>query len=588
MALFQAAHPVLGSKLAITAGKIFKASVKAGLKLDLDVNNDGVNDGEVGFDPMAALPLAKFNLSNKGKLLVFDDLERCLLKPEEVLGYINAFVEGKEAKVIIIGDETQIGTTCSQQKASDKTSDGNSTVKANAPSSQYLMIKEKVVGKTFYLAETISDIFDALVSSTAYPQTYKIIMRNKHAIIRMFRGVHEATEKHNYRALKHCLRDFEFFYSYIDEQFLENDSFTDDLLCAFATIGYEFQLGNFTFTTGDESVKKYAQMISRGRKNTTPPAERNTGHKFDDILSRHGLQSKSVFGENLWAIIFSNKLVEKEVVSNLLEGSHYFPKKEKEWQTLWRWWQLSDAQAAEALAAVRSKLKKFEYRSEDDILHVFGIFLHQADLKAIPESKEDVLQNAETYLTSLDDQNLIERRVQFPGNDYGRTGYFGAPARDHGGWEYAGSELPEFKKLDKLVASFFYKSYEDSIKESRPSILQDIERGSAAFSQKLTSTFPLMPFLHMLPVHDFVDSFFKAPNLSKRIFSDELGARVSRSDDSLVAEKDWWRDLLEELTRRGVGEESGLITPTVMGMRYLKDVAGRVVSLTNDEVSVAE
>lgn len=42
------------------------------------------------------------------KLLVFDDLERCLIDMKLLLGYINNFVEHGSCHVIIVGDETHV------------------------------------------------------------------------------------------------------------------------------------------------------------------------------------------------------------------------------------------------------------------------------------------------------------------------------------------------------------------------------------------------------------------------------------------------------------------------------------------------
>ena len=42
-------------------------------------------------------------------ILVFDDLERCNMDINRVLGYINRFVEHDGAKVIIIADQEKIG-----------------------------------------------------------------------------------------------------------------------------------------------------------------------------------------------------------------------------------------------------------------------------------------------------------------------------------------------------------------------------------------------------------------------------------------------------------------------------------------------
>lgn len=48
-------------------------------------------------------------LSVNNSILIFDDLERCECPINEILGYINSFVEQGQLKVIIVANESEIG-----------------------------------------------------------------------------------------------------------------------------------------------------------------------------------------------------------------------------------------------------------------------------------------------------------------------------------------------------------------------------------------------------------------------------------------------------------------------------------------------
>lgn len=86
---------ILGSKGAKLAGQILKGTLKATVKIDLD--GDSKSDGSIsGGIPKIELP--DYLKINDNFILVFDDLERCEIKKEEVLGYINYFVEQKELR----------------------------------------------------------------------------------------------------------------------------------------------------------------------------------------------------------------------------------------------------------------------------------------------------------------------------------------------------------------------------------------------------------------------------------------------------------------------------------------------------------
>lgn len=86
---------------------IKKAASKIALKYDID--GDGKDEGSVTCDLDSILLLKEENSEIKGnKILIFDDLERCDVKLETLLGYINYFSEHCKCKVIIIGDENKI------------------------------------------------------------------------------------------------------------------------------------------------------------------------------------------------------------------------------------------------------------------------------------------------------------------------------------------------------------------------------------------------------------------------------------------------------------------------------------------------
>lgn len=55
-------------------------------------------------------------LSIKNSILIFDDLERCECPVNEILGYINSFVEHENMKVILIANQSEIGRNIDQRK----------------------------------------------------------------------------------------------------------------------------------------------------------------------------------------------------------------------------------------------------------------------------------------------------------------------------------------------------------------------------------------------------------------------------------------------------------------------------------------
>jgi len=567
MALFQTAHPILGSKIAVTAGKIFKASVKAGLKVDFDINNDGKADGSAGFD----IPIDSFKLKAKSGLLVFDDLERCLLKPEEVLGYINAFVESKKTKVIVIGDETKIGTTNSEKEAQELAAD------LKNPSSKYWMIKEKVVGKTFRLSETMNEVFDDLVSIEAYPKTYELIARNKDVVVRMFQTVStEDNGKCNYRALKHSFRDFEYFYPIVDEQFLENDEFLDALCRIFISLAYEVQLANLSpeeFSSADPSEKlsRYTDETKKEEKESN----------FEIVLNRHNLDwdafystNNMIFDKDLWADIFANNWIDRERVFEAIQNSSFFPADRPEWINLWYWRQLEDEEAVDALNAVKKNVDTFAYTSCEIILHVFSILITLADKGVIDCPKENVFNDVEIYLDTLVLKKLLEqpdseREWRFSqwsshglqyttsGNDYERLSTMIDEAR---------SEMTKIQRIQSV------DSWLNSLRQFDGEFLRDIG---------LNGKYCQEPVLNHIAPEQLFGTLVELPNSQKFLTSSAFKKRYEYFSEKLIEELPLWVDVLELLSEK-ISEHTDCVTPTIENLKQVKkDVESIVESLRN-------
>lgn len=575
MAIFQAAHPVLGSKLAVTASKVFKASLKAGLKIDLDVDHDGSADGDIGIDPLAGLSLAKFKLSTKGKLLVFDDLERCLLKPEEVLGYINAFVESKEAKVLVIGDEKHFGVaTSADNRNNDDESDNSEGAISESEPAKYWMIKEKVVGKTFRLTERIEEVFDALVSKEIFPRTYELIVRNKNSIILMFQNISKETEKYNYRALKHCFRDFEYCYPTVDPSFHDNNDCMNHLFCVFLALDYELQLANIS----PEDFKPVDTVAAHARAMRKSENEKEKPSKLEIVLKRHNITISPLYPSlsnillpiELWGTILKNEQVDKNAVSESIQNSTYFPERQAEWVTLWNWRRVEDADAAKALEEVQAKLKNFEYRSREVIAHVFSILKGLAELGVIEGNEDSILAEAKNYLTTLVDKKLLAVPEI-------SLGYYWADSGSHG-LGYWDSDSEFFRKLVKTINEAVVRADTEAKQSSAKERLQQLKDDPGAFFESIANggkhyRDPILKYFDPL---EFLDVLYQVPNEHKWRIGNTLKDRYRLYKDDLMDELPFIEAVSHELGER-LNDMKQSVTPTTANMEYLKGELDKLI-----------
>jgi archaellum biogenesis ATPase FlaH len=159
---FRQIHPILSSRSARLLGKLTKGLLKATIHLDLD--DDKKSDVDIGSGLPNEKLFEKLKISEE-KILVFDDLERCAIPIPEILGYINQLVEHSDFKVIVIANEHEI------IKADQKPDDNSLT--------QYIRIKEKLIGKTFEISPELTLALDKFISQLQNDDARQEISKNK-------------------------------------------------------------------------------------------------------------------------------------------------------------------------------------------------------------------------------------------------------------------------------------------------------------------------------------------------------------------------------------------------------------------------
>ena len=190
-AIDRALYPYLYSNGAKLTKKILGVAGKIVFRTNFDCNNNGSDDFSIDatLDSLSLLGTKTDSSIIKTKLIVFDDLERCLIDMKLLLGYINNFVEHGACHVIIIGDETHT-TKDSQQKL--------------------IEFKEKTVGREFEIVPDIRAAIDCFLENDILKCEW--INNHKGFVFDCFKS----TECDNLRLLRQCLYDFSVLYSEID------------------------------------------------------------------------------------------------------------------------------------------------------------------------------------------------------------------------------------------------------------------------------------------------------------------------------------------------------------------------------------
>ena len=216
-AIDRALRPFLYSKGAEWAKKICKIAGKIIFKTSFDLDKDGTEDlsMDATLDSLSLL-VSRNNDNEVGtKIIVFDDLERCLIDMKLLLGYINGFVEHGACHVIIVGDETH--TT------------GNSK-------EQLLEFKEKTIGREFEIMPDVKAAINSFLTDDI--PLAKWLNDQQNFILDCF----EATQCNNLRLLRQCLYDFSTLYDELDVNLIsKGDSYIKSILGSYIATYCEYR-----------------------------------------------------------------------------------------------------------------------------------------------------------------------------------------------------------------------------------------------------------------------------------------------------------------------------------------------------------
>lgn len=169
--------------------------------------------------------LAEIDINNW--IICFDDLERCCLPVNDILGYMNRLVEHNKCKVIVLANEKEIGKINLNQRLEDKyqvvlsgrrlllskgeesgssnLDDGIDVVNLQKETKNlfnedilYQSIREKVIGLTIKYEPQMDRVYDSIVSGYSDGGKFKkYLEQNKDTILKYF----EDEECYNLRTL---------------------------------------------------------------------------------------------------------------------------------------------------------------------------------------------------------------------------------------------------------------------------------------------------------------------------------------------------------------------------------------------------
>lgn len=323
--------------------------------------------------------LASFLGLDKDKhVLCFDDLERCKLGVTETLGFINAFVEHRHIKTVIIANETEL--------------------EKREPS--YPELKEKLVGKTVrfepssdYVLSVVQSIVDDQTADDSYRS---FLLQNASIIVETLRR----SEYNNLRSLKQALSDFRRVHAVLSEH--ASPAVTKlivDLLIY--TLAVTFEARDHGLTRQDlEQFDDHLCVAGRVVRNLSPKTAAETPEetRIEQFCSKYFFDSSGQFesSKSIVQYIADGYL---DVDSLRREVKQRTEPKESELQRLQRdWGHLTDE---DFLQLTRTVIDQARSGQLPLVLYpeAFALLLQFAQRGAIPIPVPELL---DAFMTGLD------------------------------------------------------------------------------------------------------------------------------------------------------------------------------------------
>lgn len=553
---FKQLHPVLASKGMALTTKVLKGVLKTAIKVDLD--DDGKSDTTVS-SQVPDINLPDYLKSAGQRVLIFDDLERCAIETESILGYINHFVEHQDMKCILIANEEEIF-----QK------DEVCEIKDN----QYKRVKEKLIGKTLEVSSDPKEAVSGFISTISNDDFRSHLERNIDNII----GVYKLADYKNLRHMKHAVWDFERIIEKIPPEATENSNFISQLIIILFAYSFEVKSGNvLPNEIGFIKNSFYIVLVDEDEKED----------KFKNIISKYNNFdiTDSVLGSQFWEQFFGAGVISIEEIENSIKSSRYFQSQNQpKWIKLWHCFDHEDGDLQLLISDVEIEFFAKQHTDIGVIKHIVGIFLWLSDIGVYAKDKAEIISSSQSLMSQMIEENLIHCDEANKQELYENDAYSGLG--------YHGCHLPEFSEFCRFTENELDAHQKSQLPIASAALLKTMKDDVTLFwrmvsdSNDVEDNFYKLPVLQHISVTDFIKAYFSIQPLDRRKVFLALDARYKYShyNKYLVEETDWLKQLLvalrEEASNRA-GKMSGYVLDSAVN-KYIPDAITKLESVNQD------
>lgn len=432
---------------------------------------------------------------DRHKILVFDDLERSLLSPEELMGFINNFVEHDSKHVILIANEKELENK-----------------------SRYNQIREKVVGFSLNVKPDYANAIEEFINT--YLGRYKeFLNKNKNILISVLDG----GKFRNMRVVKYVLEEFEPIFNQMREAHIGDDDVLD-MFIMFFILDYAYKIGSIT---REDINNRNTDNFAIAFLKSSEKYEISALDRLNEMFPHVDLLSNKFDNEYLVEKICDGHHNEQNLTRTLGDilgktNSRSNP----EWRNLWYLIHQNDDVIEESFNRMICNFHSRNYDDAGVILHVFGLLFQMRDVGLLNWSVARIVREGKKFISDKAQARTLPRLS----NDY-IAGFHHGSAHGLG---FTSIKEPGFQDLATFYRAKSNEVRDGLILEEIGSILEaanfDINkfRGIILQGEREDNVYN-RPFLHKISARKFCASLMKEDAKQQWEVLSALGSRYDSS-----------------------------------------------------------
>ncbi|BCG10876.1 P-loop NTPase fold protein [Buttiauxella agrestis] len=510
--VYNAMHPRKGRAKNITSN--FK---------DVEVGFGGFTMGLGSVTNGLANSIMRENVENN-KIIVFDDLERSCIKPDQILGAINKYVEHHGCRVIAIAHDEKFGSKLTETK-------------------------EKIIGLTLKVVPDIPETFKTFTKDFRFNPLIKVFDSN-------FINIFLASECKSLRILKHTLEDCVRLFEGLDIEIKNNREATLETMSLFLALDIEVRSGKLK--TDDlkerkDQIAKYrlSQIRLNNKKDDIEEVVPNiyvASQKYNPIeLGSHILSD-----EDLINTLMNGHYDFRSINKSVLSSSLFSEKKGiPTWRVLYDLDELDDDIINASLEKFHDEIKSRHYTAIGEILHAFHLMFLMSSISESSLSFEEVEIECKKYIDDLFENDRLPSLKE--------DNFFIAPFNDSYG-SFGFWLLDSYREKMKEIRAYILNQQENVFIKNQPkisnSLLDYLENDPTKFCTLISYDYNSKgeylenDILSSISARDFVNTWLSAPRKHWSLVRNALEYRYSagRLTNSLASEQEWLEKVITELS----------------------------------------